>query len=32
VREQTRIGWRQLFNGRWLTEWARLHNRFILRH
>ena len=32
VREQTTIGWRQLFNGRWSTEWARLHNRFILRH
>ncbi len=31
VREQTALGWRQLFNGRWSKEWARLHERFILR-
>jgi hypothetical protein len=31
VREQTTLGWRQLFNGRWSTEWSRLHERFITR-
>ena len=32
VRKQTTLGWRQLFNGRWSTEWARLHNRYLKRH
>jgi phosphoenolpyruvate synthase/pyruvate phosphate dikinase len=31
VREQTTLGWRQLFNGRWSTDWARLHECYILR-
>jgi hypothetical protein len=31
VSEQTTLGWRQLFNGRWSTEWSRLHGQFILR-
>jgi hypothetical protein len=32
VREQTTLGWRQLFNGRWSTEWARLQDRYLLCH
>jgi hypothetical protein len=32
VREQNALGWRQLFNGRWSTEWARLQDRYLLRH
>jgi hypothetical protein len=31
VREETTLGWRQLFNGRWSTEWACLHDRYIIR-
>jgi hypothetical protein len=31
VREQATLGWQQLFNGRWSTEWARLHERYLIR-
>jgi hypothetical protein len=30
VREQTTLGWRQLFNGSWTTQWAHLRKRFVL--
>jgi hypothetical protein len=26
VREQTALGWRQLFSGLWSNKWARLRN------
>jgi hypothetical protein len=32
VREQNILGWRQLFNGRWSTEWTRLQQRYLNRH
>jgi hypothetical protein len=32
VSEQTNLGWRQLFNGRWSTEWSRLQDRYLLCH
>jgi hypothetical protein len=32
VREQSNLGWRQLFNGRWSKEWARLQDRYLRRH
>jgi hypothetical protein len=32
VREQTTLGWRQLFNGRWSTEWSRLQDRYLSRY
>jgi hypothetical protein len=31
VREQATLGWHQLFNGRWSTKWARLHDRYLIR-
>jgi hypothetical protein len=31
VCEQNTLGWRQLFNTCWSTEWSRLHEQFILR-
>jgi hypothetical protein len=30
--EQTNLGWRQLFNGRWSTEWARLQDQYLLQY
>jgi hypothetical protein len=32
VSEQTNLGWHQLFNGRWSTEWARLQDGYLLHH
>jgi hypothetical protein len=26
------LGWRQLFNGRWSTKWARLQDRYLTQH
>jgi len=27
IQEQNAIGWRQLFNGRWSTQWAKLQHQ-----
>ena len=29
IRQQTQIGWRQLFNGRLSTEWSRLQDEYL---
>ena len=32
IRDQNILGWRQLFNGRWSSQWATLQDRYLVRH